>query len=113
MSYLFVLIHSYKKKNYFFLILFQCRLIVAQMSDTRAPAWNHLLWPIVFTAIISAIPWHQYGLIRLTLDMERIWIYLLTVVATITHFHYGVGVVCEMCDHFKIRCFKVRLQKSE
>lgn len=93
-------------------VFFQCRLIVAQMSDTRAPAWNHLLWLIVFTTVFSTVPWQKFGIPRVTLEMERIMIYVLTVIASITHFHYGIGVVCEMCDHFKIRCFKVRETKK-
>lgn len=73
--------------------LLQCRLIVAQMSDTRADAWNHLLWLILIVTGISVVPWNQFGLPTIDDNVEIVLVYFLTSVATLTHLHYGQGVV--------------------
>lgn len=88
-----------------------CRLIVAQMSDTRTDAWNTLMWPLCFVAFFSCVPiFELFGLSSITVDTERWMVYLLTTITTIAHIHYGQGIVREMCDHFHIKCFKVRKQ---
>lgn len=72
----------------------QCRLIVAQMSDTRTDGWNDLLWLILGATILSVTPWRLLHLPILPAVTERYVVIALTVLATVVHFHYGQGVVC-------------------
>ncbi|KQS70718.1 uncharacterized protein Dere_GG23508, isoform C [Drosophila erecta] len=84
-----------------------CRLIVAQMSDTRCDAFNVLMWPLAATVGVCCFPYYQQVFdTDLTSDIERWILYGLTIFSTLAHWHYGYGVVSEMCDHFHIRCFK-------
>ncbi|XP_050318348.1 ethanolaminephosphotransferase 1 isoform X1 [Bactrocera neohumeralis] len=86
-----------------------CRLIVAQMSDVRCDGFNLLLWPLLATVAASCFPWYEQLLgSEISADMECWILQALTIFVTIAHLHYGKRVVCEMCDHFNIRCFKVR-----
>ncbi|XP_037820392.1 ethanolaminephosphotransferase 1 [Lucilia sericata] len=88
-----------------------CRLIVAQMSDTRCDGFNILMWPLVATVAVSCFPWYEEVMGReLPVDIERWIMQALTIFVTIAHLHYGQGVVREMCSHFKIRCFKIKPQ---
>ncbi|TMW53736.1 hypothetical protein DOY81_001204 [Sarcophaga bullata] len=90
-----------------------CRLIVAQMSDTRCDGFNILMWPLVATVAASCFPWYNEVLgFEIAADTERWIMQGLTIFVTIAHLHYGQGVVREMCHHFKLRCFKVRDLKS-
>lgn len=63
------------------------------MSDTRANAWNHLLWPILLTTLASVLPWHLIGIPPLSADAECVIVYTLAGISTIAHVHYGQGVV--------------------
>ncbi|XP_065358010.1 ethanolaminephosphotransferase 1 [Calliphora vicina] len=88
-----------------------CRLIVAQMSDTRCDGFNILMWPLVATVLVSCFPWYEQLLGgEIEADYERWVMQALTIFVTIAHLHYGQGVVREMCCHFKIRCFKIKPQ---
>lgn len=85
-----------------------CRLIVAQMSDTRCDGFNVLMWPLVAVTAVSAFPFYeQIGLPEVSAEMERWIVYALTIFTSIAHIHYGQGVVREMCDHFHLKCFKI------
>ncbi|XP_017839996.2 ethanolaminephosphotransferase 1 isoform X1 [Drosophila busckii] len=86
-----------------------CRLIVAQMSDTRCDAFNILMWPLAATVGVCCFPWYQeFFDTDLTADGERWILYGLTIFVTLAHWHYGYGVVSEMCEHFNINCFKIK-----
>ncbi|KAG4073529.1 hypothetical protein HA402_000753 [Bradysia odoriphaga] len=85
-----------------------CRLIVAQMSDTRTEGWNAFFWPLLVAVSISIFPYRYFAMGDISPATERWLVYVLTSMLTIAHFHYGQGVVREMCRHFKIKCFKVR-----
>ncbi|XP_058977316.1 ethanolaminephosphotransferase 1-like isoform X2 [Musca domestica] len=86
-----------------------CRLIVAQMSDTRCDGFNILMWPLVATVAVSCFPWYEQVMgSEIEANVERWIVQGLTIFVTIAHLHYGHGLVREMCSHFKIRCFKVR-----
>lgn len=89
-----------------------CRLIVAQMSDTKCDGFNILMWPLVFATMVSCFPFYDKLGVQLTVDVERMIVYGLTIFSTIAHIHYGQGVVREMCHHFRIKCFKVRDQSD-
>lgn len=63
-----------------------CRLIVAQMSNTRCEVFNWLLVP-VGVAVFSAL------VLPKTLDLELPILYALTVLTFLAHVHYGVCLV--------------------
>lgn len=84
-----------------------CRLIVAQMTDTRADLWNGLLNLLTAATIICIIPYPLLRAPALWIEYERNILYALVLVVTVAHLHYGQGVVREMCSHFRIRCFKI------
>lgn len=66
--------------------VFQCRLIVAQMSNTRCEAM-HWMTPIFGGALVVCL----YLPV-----LERTVLYGLCVVTTLAHWHYGVKVVSPM-----------------
>lgn len=77
-----------------------CRLIVAQMSNTRADIFNWLLVPTAVAVTAS-----------LTLRVETVELslaYALCIIAILAHIHYGTHVVTQMCRHFRIKCFKIK-----
>ncbi|XP_067623913.1 ethanolaminephosphotransferase 1 isoform X2 [Eurosta solidaginis] len=86
-----------------------CRLIVAQMSDTRCDGFNLLMWPLLASVGACCFPWYKQLVgADISADMECWIVQALTIFVTVAHLHYGQGVVCEMCDHFGIRCFKIK-----
>ncbi|XP_055638262.1 ethanolaminephosphotransferase 1 isoform X2 [Toxorhynchites rutilus septentrionalis] len=85
-----------------------CRLIVAQMSDTRADVWNTFFNLLAAGTIVCVFPYPLLGLPELWVEYERSILQALTFVVTIAHLHYGQGVVREMCNHFRIKCFKIK-----
>ena len=77
-----------------------CRLIVTQMSNTKAQMFNLLLIPLGLASLLcSTMP--------TSLGTEQAILYLLTLLVTLVHVHYGTCVVMQMCEHFKIDCFKI------
>ncbi|XP_001356474.3 ethanolaminephosphotransferase 1 [Drosophila pseudoobscura] len=90
-----------------------CRLIVAQMSDTRCDGFNVLMWPLAATVGVCCFPYYEqvFGM-DLTSDGERWIVQGLTIFSTLAHWHYGYSVVSEMCNHFHIRCFKIKKQPT-
>lgn len=74
-----------------------CRLIVSQMSNTRCEGFHWMSPIFVISILISMyIPF-----------LERTILYLLTIVTTLSHWHYGSTVVQQMCKHFNRVCFLV------
>ncbi|CAI4230076.1 unnamed protein product [Auanema sp. JU1783] len=74
-----------------------CRLIISQMSSTRACVWNSMLAIYVAVAGLSfLLPVFELTLLRVS-----------TIVITGLHLHYGVCVVRQLCEHFKIYAFDV------
>ncbi|ODN01851.1 Ethanolaminephosphotransferase 1 [Orchesella cincta] len=82
-----------------------CKLIVAQMSTTRCEGFNWILFPITALTTFSLV--FQPGL-----AFERIAVYALALLSTLTQIHYGVCVVRQMCRHFRIECFKIKLRED-
>ncbi|XP_041357098.1 ethanolaminephosphotransferase 1-like [Gigantopelta aegis] len=76
-----------------------CKLIIAQMSNTRCELLNSKLLPL-FT-IVCMVCFLNLGYIEYYL----LWSYCIFI--TITHVIFGVCVVRELCDHFKIRAFSI------
>ncbi|KAF6203595.1 hypothetical protein GE061_001927 [Apolygus lucorum] len=74
-----------------------CRLVVSQMSGTRCRTTNALILPVLAGLILSYyLPF-----------LEVPSVYLLLALTTWAHLHYGICVVDQMCDHLRIRCFKI------
>lgn len=71
----------------------QCRLIVAQMSDTRTCAWNSLLSLLVIATAICVFPYRHFHWTWFSVQAEQYVIYILTAVCTVLHLHYGASVV--------------------
>jgi len=82
-----------------------CRLIVSQMTNTRCDAFNLLLLPYLFVAVLFMAVrglgvWELYALRGLAAFV------------TIAHVHYGYYVVRQMCDHFDINCFSIKKRNN-
>lgn len=75
------------------LFYFQCRLIVAQMSGTKADAWNSLLTVLLLATCICIFPYNSLGCDFFTAEVERWIMYGTSAVCTLAHIHYGAGVV--------------------
>lgn len=91
------------------LFCLQCRLIVAQMSDTICDGWNCQLSVYSIATLICILPYQLLGLPAMPFVVEK-WIQItLLTVFSVLHFHYGYGIVTEMCQHFGIKCFTVSL----
>jgi len=79
-----------------------CRLIIAQMSNTRMELLSGILAPsLVAICLVLIIP-------GISATTELGIMYTLTAIVTIAHIHYGSCVVMEMCDHLNIRPFHIR-----
>lgn len=77
-----------------------CRLIVAQMSNTRCELINHLIWPLALvTSAVTLSP---------SQGVELGFLYALTTLNVVTHLHYVTCVVIQMCDYLKIDCFRIQ-----
>lgn len=74
-------------------LTFQCRLIVAQMSDTRTDGWNTFFWPLLVGVAVSILPYPSLGMKDIDPVVEIWVVYVLTAMLTIAHFHYGQGIV--------------------
>lgn len=70
------------------------------MSDTRADAWNHLLWLILIVTSLSVAPLDRWNILVFDKNIECVLVYFSTSVATLTHFHYGYSVVSLSRNYF-------------
>lgn len=76
-----------------FILLFQCRLIVAQMSNTRCDGWNSQLTMLLVATVVCVLPYQLIGLPAMPFIVEKWIIYSLALLVSVLHFHYGRGVV--------------------
>jgi len=76
-----------------------CRLIVAQMSSTRSPAFNSLLVVLLVSLGLIFIPYGD------AVESSVLWV--LSGIVTLAHIHYGVCIVRQMSDHFRIFTFSL------
>lgn len=74
-------------------LLFQCRLIVAQMSNTRCDGWNSQLTMLLVATVVCVLPYQLIGLPAVPFIVEKWIIYCLALLVSVLHFHYGRGVV--------------------
>ncbi|XP_025833367.1 ethanolaminephosphotransferase 1-like isoform X2 [Agrilus planipennis] len=77
-----------------------CRLIVAQMSNTRSEIFNSLLYPFGAAVLLSLLLKNDL--------VELAFVYGLCLITTLAHIHYGTCLVRQMCRHFRINCFTIR-----
>ncbi|XP_045484263.1 ethanolaminephosphotransferase 1 [Pieris rapae] len=79
------------------------RLIVAEMSDQCCDTISWLNIPLAFgIGLAIQLPGYELAIL-----------YILTAFTISAHIHYGVCVVRQMCDHFKIQCFRVPKDKRK
>lgn len=76
-----------------------CRLIVVQMSSTRAEIFNPLFLPILAGAAFSGLMGRPY-LAPLTWKV-------ICAMCLIMHIHYGIGVVYGLANYLNIKVFKI------
>jgi len=76
-----------------------CRLVVVQMSSTRADIFNPLIVPLLVGAIFDGF----FARVYLAVPNWKI----VAAVATLMHMHYGVGVVRGLANYLNIRVFKI------
>jgi|ERR1711970_24651 len=81
-----------------------CRLIVVQMSSTRADVFNPMLLPVILICLLDALCRHPY--ISPFFWIIAFWICLLM------HLHYGRGVVSSLAKHLGIKVFKINPTKT-
>lgn len=74
-----------------------CRLVVAQMSATQCESWNSLVNVVAIGFLFS----------RIVPLLEILIVYVIWIYTTFCHIHYGTCVVRQMCDHLRIKCFKI------
>ncbi|CEF64044.2 Ethanolaminephosphotransferase 1 [Strongyloides ratti] len=81
-------------------------LIISQMSCTRTEVFNKLtiLYSIISFLSVSGV-FGQYELVILKIA---------SLVFTLSHLHYGICLVHQLCDHFKINAFNLNyLNKND
>ncbi|XP_022097066.1 ethanolaminephosphotransferase 1-like [Acanthaster planci] len=76
-----------------------CRLIISQMTETRAKGFNWLLVPLMIATAISL--WTDLG------PTELYFLYALAAVTLLAHFHYTISVVIQLADHFNVYIFSL------
>lgn len=79
-----------------------CRLIVAQMSNTRCELFNFFLVPLMAAVGSSLL------IPGLPMEGELSLLYILAVLLTVFHVHYGVCVVIQMSRHLKISALSIK-----
>ena len=74
---------------------------MAQMSGTRADAFNWLLVPVGAACAISlCVPY-------LPLEGELACLYMATAAVTAAHLHYAVCLLIQLCQMLNIKCFSI------
>ncbi|XP_054153118.1 ethanolaminephosphotransferase 1-like [Oppia nitens] len=82
-----------------------CRLIVSQMSSTRCEAINWFLMPLAaIVLVVTLLPISQ--------SQELLLLRAMSLLFTLSHIHYAVCIVRQMCDHFRINCFSLKKRDS-
>lgn len=81
-----------------------CRLVVVQMSSTRADLLNPLLIPILFGSMFDGLLHYVY--------LARINFKIVFLVCFIMHLHYGIGVVRGLANYLNIFIFKIKPIKT-
>jgi len=83
-----------------------CKLIIAQMSNTRCELLSFILAPLLLSVLfVLCVP-------SLSPVSEMRVLYGLSIFVTLAHIHYGTCVVQQMCTHLKIRPFHIKYSQS-
>jgi len=83
-----------------------CKLIIAQMSNTRCELLSFILAPLLLAVVfVLVVP-------GLTPKSELSVLYGLSLFVSLAHVHYGACVVSQMCDHLNIRPFHIKHSSS-
>lgn len=83
---------------FFVNLLFQkCRLIVAQMTSTRCEIFNWALIPLTVIVTLFTFPFSESSFIYGVLNqrMEVFMLYLMAIIVTLQHVHYGICMVSD------------------
>ncbi|XP_026728145.1 ethanolaminephosphotransferase 1-like [Trichoplusia ni] len=79
------------------------RLIIAEMSHMKCEVLSWMTWPLLSGFLTSLyLP-----------QLEATILHLLVALFVLSHVHYGVCVVRQICNHLKIRCFIVPKEKRK
>lgn len=70
------------------------------MTSTRCQIFNWLFLPLTLSIVLII-----YEVIQA--EQEKIVLYLLALLVTISHIHYGVCMVRQICNHLNIYCFTI------
>lgn len=85
-----------------------CRLIVAQMTNTRCQIFNWTLIPLTITVFLFTYPLEQTSLgPYLTKTNEAYALYFMVVLVTLAHIHYGICMVRQISKHLNIYTFSI------
>jgi ethanolaminephosphotransferase len=84
-----------------------CRLIIAQMTKTRCRIYNSGLILLTFVVFMFTCPLADKYAQYLTPEMEIKALYATCLLVTLSHIHYGICVVRQICNHLNIYCFKI------
>lgn len=76
-----------------------CRLIVVQMSSTRAEIFNPLFLPILAGAAFDGLMQKPY--------LAPVTWKVICAMCVIMHIHYGIGVVYGLANYLNIKVFKI------
>jgi len=76
-----------------------CRLIVVQMSSTRAELFNPLIIPILAGLAFDGIMQRPY--------LAPVNWKVVTGICALMHVHYGIGVVYGLANYLNIKVFKI------
>jgi len=77
--------------SWLFLNVFQCRLVVAQMTTTRSDGVNTLLYVFVPIQLMSV-----YGVLSEKMEFSLLFLYNIFVI--VAHLHYAICVVCLLIE---------------
>jgi len=91
-----------------------CRLIVAQMTSTRCEIFNWALIPLTVIVTLFTFPFSESSFIYGVLNqrMEVFMLYLMAIIVTLQHVHYGICMVRQICNHLNIYCFVITSKPS-
>lgn len=78
-----------------------CRLIIAQMSNTRVEIITSTLAAYIAASVISILGF-------LSAYEELMLLRLIAFVLFLAHIYYGICVVRQLCDHFKVCALSLR-----
>lgn len=77
-----------------------CRVIVAQMTSTRCEVFNWILIPLSIVVGLASLA-------NIQGYYEVYFVYLMALLVTLSHVHYGICTVNQICKHLNIYCFTI------